>query len=1115
MDMDMQKPQDAPQTCSVQDPNEEARLLVAEKAQWLSAEEQEPIPAPQAQDGQEQTSAPQAQDGQEQGLAKPAQKPEQAAAQQSKPGQAVTPRAVQAPQAARELQKRQAAQAPQKKSTPVLTHAEILSRAVAQVAEWRFELHPNHTLTIDNDAHPARAREIGSRRTDWPLSIYVGSDSTAINPNDFRPCIRYNDFRGKTAYVPLCSKDEWKSIPMIEREKYITEFQRLKKEQEKEREKKYEEKAIKAQKIIASAGWASSMHPYLSRKNVGACEGLKYGRVWRASEDGRLGSYEPALLVPLRDVAGKVWSFQSIFNDGVKKHFAGGRVRGCFFEIARRSDGGPTAYCEGLATGISIHEATGWRVVVCVDCGNLLPVMRSLAEVGKLGRAIIVADNDHATKHKDNTPWNPGVEHATEAAQELQVPYCVPMPDGIFDIRSHDPLTDANDFATIFGLHALAVALENVIMPPPPAIPDDSIVATAITPEAEADLAVFDAPAAEPAGRDSVPVTPPATPAGATVDDCDDDGEAPPLLPPPPEPPRGIFPPAVEDALADVASKRCSGLYALPLGNMIGAVAAAVGGKRHAAAFESAPQPCALMVANIGDSGTGKTDAGALCQEVLTECNRRASEAYEAELKNYKRKMASYKLRMRKGLLGEDETEPEAPPRPALARMGDTTLEALGENLKAFQERGQLPSTAIFVDELRGGLSSLSCYVSGGHAGRGLSQLLSLYDGGVWDNARIDSSRCFTLPHAWLTVCGNLQPKLVPDVFNDAMIDQGGFGRFLFTIAESPEEFTPNLEELNPETKITIQNMMKNLLNLQGKKTIKFSEDAKELFLSWFIKKRKKAYIESRLDLFNKLSRQNTRLALVIYLVENALLPPEKSNEFITVDIMKKAIKLTEYFEKTQKQVLMIAKLGKKVAMVDSVHRKVAEILLRYVDEIRTMDGAVAVKTIIDWLNKDGLKVSSGDIVHLLTPLGIKSSKRRHVRVRIFTDETVSVLKTIAGVQGRAATGSPAVEGDVHGNNNVAERSGRHEDAGTVPCGCDGERGGARPGAGEPEDAGTLPDGCQEAGMGAEARAGGPSDGGDLLGCGPAGRPDTALCPGGYEDAGGLSGGRKERADVA
>ncbi len=1049
--------------------------------------------------------------------------PEQAVAQQSKPGPEVAvPQSTQAQES--QVPEKAKAQTIQKKSSPMLTHAEILSRAAAQVVAWGLELHPNHELAIDNDAHPARAREAGSRRTDWPVSIYVGSDSTGINPDDFRPCIRYNDFRGKTAYVPLCSNDEWKTIPVIERKKYIIESQQFKKNQDDEQAKIYENKACKAQKIIASASWASSMHPYLSRKNVGACEGLKYGSVWRAGEDGSLGSYEPALLVPLRDVAGKIWTFQAIYSDGVKRHFAGGRVRGSFFEIRRRGDDGPTAYCEGLATGLSIHEATGWRVIVCVDCGNLLPVMRALAEVGKLGDARIVADNDHATKHKDGSPWNPGVEHAVSAATALQVPYCVPMPSGIFDIASHDPLTDANDFASIFGRDSLADALKNLIMPPPPAIPadpgSDSVVATTISPEAAADLAVFDAPAVEPAGREPVPASPHAEEAGAVVAGCDDDddGEAPSLLPPPPEPPRGIFPPEVEDALADVADKRCSGLYALPLGNLLGAVAAAVGGRRKAAAFRSSPQPCSLMVANIGDPGTGKTDAGAIFQEVLTEWNRRAYDEYETEVKDTKKAKASYRYRMRKGLVGEDETEPEDPPRPALVRMGDTTLEALGSNLKSFQDRGMIPSTSIFVDELRGGLASLSCYVQGGgNAGRGLSQLLSLYDGGAWDNSRIDSSRCFTLPHAWLTICGNLQPKLVPDVFNEAMMNQGGFGRFLFTIVESPAEFNPNLEELNPETKSTLQNMMNNLLNLQDSKIIKFSKDATELFLSWSKEKWKKAYIEGCTDLFSKRSRQNTRLALVIYLVENALLPPEEANEFITIDIMKKAIKLSEYFEMTQKQVLMIAKLGKNVASVDSVHRKVAGILLKHIHEIHAMDDAVAVKTIIEWLNKGGLKVKSGDIVHLLTPLGIKAQKRRHVRVRIFNEETLAVLKTIAGaqcVQRRFIAGSSAEEGDAHGNN-VAESAGYPEDAGTVPCGCDGERGGARTGSGKLEDAGTVPGSSHEAGVDAAARAGCPPDGGDLPGGGEERRAGPALRAREPEDPGNLPGGRKERADVA
>ncbi len=85
-------------------------------------------------------------------------------------------------------------------------------------------------------------------------------------------------------------------------------------------------------------------HPYLGRKAV--------------RPYGALREYCGALALPLRDSHGELRSLQFIDADGGKKFLTGGRVAGCFFTVADKSDG-PLVIVEGLATGASVFEATG------------------------------------------------------------------------------------------------------------------------------------------------------------------------------------------------------------------------------------------------------------------------------------------------------------------------------------------------------------------------------------------------------------------------------------------------------------------------------------------------------------------------------------------------------------------------------------------------------------------------------------------------------------------------------------------------------------------------------------------------------------------------------------
>lgn len=488
------------------------------------------------------------------------------------------------------------------------------------------------------------------------------------------------------------------------------------------------------------------------------------------------------------------------------------------------------------------------------------------------------------------------------------------------------------------------------------------------------------------------------------------------ILPPPPVFPRGIFLPQLEDAIEEVAEKLGSGQYSTAAGGGIAALSAAVGGKRMAAVKQSSPQPAALWICNVAPSGVGKTDVVRPFEKYLKEANAEAYRQYEEERKKWMREMKAYNAKSREEKLAEDA--PPEPDYPPMIRMKDTTLEALGDNFRAFQKAGRTPFTAIFSDELRNGLKSLDCY-TGGKGGLGLSQLLSLYDGDSWDNARIDKRRCFTIPSCWLSVYGGLQTRLFPKVFNEEMIDSGGFGRWMFTRAEAPEEDPWNDEGLGWTTQETIRRVMTNLLDLPEKGTapvrtagggidlndqsiVYLTDEAREAQEAWYNAKRRAAYADGTLSLFSKLSKQSSRLALLIHLSGWALTPQGMHPEAIGADTMEKAFRLTEYFRQTQEELLALAKAGTAGASLDARHRKAALVFLRHAGEINAGGGVVSTKAMLAWLKEAGLPITSGKLAGLCKPLGIETAGRlsNTERARRFTPQSFAVMKTAAGITG-------------------------------------------------------------------------------------------------------------------
>ncbi len=251
---------------------------------------------------------------------------------------------------------------------------------------------------------------------------------------------------------------EWKpekvlqSLSESEVRLHQIECQQLRDKRDQEDAQRRALAATQAQELFFGAIALSEVaeHPYLIKKSVKA-----YGI--RLAADGRL-------VIPLGD-GEKITTLQYIDASGAKQFLTGGRKRGSYHLMGEPN--GLVCIAEGYATGATIHELTGYPVVVAFDAGNLESVAQSIRTQYPDAQIIVCADDDWKTHA------NPGKSAAFKAAQLVGGTILCPL----FDESRLDGDTDFNDMARLFGSQAVKDIFTlqplKTSWPDPEALPND------------------------------------------------------------------------------------------------------------------------------------------------------------------------------------------------------------------------------------------------------------------------------------------------------------------------------------------------------------------------------------------------------------------------------------------------------------------------------------------------------------------------------------------------------------------------------------------------------------------------------------------------------------------
>lgn len=189
-----------------------------------------------------------------------------------------------------------------------------------------------------------------------------------------------------------------------------------------------EKAASSACLVWDNADEADPEHAYLATKHVCA-HGLR--------------QKDEVLIVPVRDIGGKLHGLQSINTEGVKRFTSGTHKSEHFHTIGELRDAEKVLVCEGYATAATLHQATDHPAVIAFDCGNLAPVARVIHEAHPEARIVLCADNDR------RTPGNPGLTKARDAAAAVGGDAVYP------EFADGEEGSDFNDLAALHGLDAV------------------------------------------------------------------------------------------------------------------------------------------------------------------------------------------------------------------------------------------------------------------------------------------------------------------------------------------------------------------------------------------------------------------------------------------------------------------------------------------------------------------------------------------------------------------------------------------------------------------------------------------------------------------------------------
>lgn len=307
-----------------------------------------------------------------------------------------------------------------------------------------------------------------------------------------------------------------------------------------------------------------------------------------------------------------------------------------------------------------------------------------------------------------------------------------------------------------------------------------------------------------------------------------------------------------------------------------------------------------LYMILVGRPGMGKTPPLDFAFRPIRKHDSKAIKQFRLDMEHYNSIIECTK--------GKKEDGASLPPKPILKRtiISDFTPEAL---IRALDDNKR--GIVVYVDEIMGMFNAVNQY----NKGQLIEQLLTVHSGKPLDISRCSMPFPIRIDDPFITLVGTMQTTRIHELVDKGYQDNGLMDRIIFVYPSSRNISDWQIDEEDSSSSFDKysslwESIIYQLLELpfqegETNSILRFSTDAKIHFTDWRNSiTRPMNMIENDNMVDSRVFKSpliTARIALVIQLLRWAC--KESPKDFVDIDSIKSAIRLTEYFESCYKRI--------------------------------------------------------------------------------------------------------------------------------------------------------------------------------------------------------------------